>query len=99
MDTTGPAAPSRSNSIESDKLRLQPKRYLFVHRRPVSTVFRVGVGLFTTTIRDATAAGGTRPPGTGKVHFACWGSDIGRVPISGWLKPGHVKLIVYDRGR
>ena len=90
-DTTGPATANRSNSIEL--VRLKPKRYLFALQRPVNTVFRVGVGLYTTTTGDPTAAGGTRPPCTGGVHAVCWDSHRGGVAVGGRLKPD-VKLTI-----
>ena len=45
---------------------------------------------------DPTAAGGTRPPGTGRVYSSCWGSHKDGVPVGGLLKPD-VKLTGADR--
>ena len=76
---------------------MQPKRDRFALRRPVNTVFRVGVALYTTSMGDPTATGRTRPLGAGGVHYACWGSQRGGVPVGGWLKPDVNMMIKADR--
>ena len=95
VDTTGPAAVSRSNSIEL--VDLQPKRDLFALRRPVNTVFRVSVGLYTATTGGPTAASGTRPPCTGGVHAACRDRHRGGVSDGGRLKPDVELMMRADR--
>ena len=63
----------------------------------MNTVFRVGVGLYTTSMANPTAQGGTGSPGTGGVHSAYWGSPRGRVPVGGWLKPDVNQMIETDK--
>ena len=63
----------------------------------MNTVFRAGVGLYTTSMRDPTATGGPRPPATGGIHSAYWGSQLSGVPVGVCLKQDVNMMIMEDR--